>query len=108
MVFRSRETLQPVSMLALAVTVTLLIAPYTWTYDQLLLILPITTVTLAMHQKGVGFPLTAILFLGLDVVALVLLYFDTLLQVEILNAVIPASVLCLCLWVLNGRIPASA
>ncbi len=106
-VFRFRQALRPVSVLALAVTVTLLIAPYTWTYDQLLLILPITTLTLAMHQMGVRFPLTAVLFLGLDLLALVLLYFDTVLQVEILNAVIPAVILGQCFWYFNPRMPAT-
>ena len=107
-IFRFRANLQPLSVLALAITVTLLIAPYTWTYDQLLLILPITSVTVAMHRMGVRFPLTAVLFLGIDVLALVLLFFDSLLQVEILNVVIPAVVLGLCLWCLNPRLPANA
>lgn len=107
-VLRFPAGLRPVSVLALAVTTTMLITPYTWTYDQLLLILPITTVTLVMFQKGVRFALPAILFIGLDVVALVLLYFDIMLQVEILNVVIPTCVLCLCLWVLNPRLPGSA
>jgi len=106
-VFRSQAGLRPVSVLALVVTVTLLIAPYTWTYDQLLLILPITTLTLAMHQMGFRFPLTAVLFLGLDLLALVLLYFDTVLQVEILNAVIPAVILGQCFWYFNPRMPAT-
>jgi hypothetical protein len=105
MIFLSRTVLRPVRVLALAVTITLLIAPYTWTYDQLLLILPITTLTIAMDQMGVRFPLTAVLFLGLDLLALVLLYFDTVLQVEILNVVIPAVILGQCFWYFNPRVP---
>jgi hypothetical protein len=57
---------------------------------------------------GVRFPLTAVLFLGVDVLVLVLLYFDTILQVEILNVVIPAVVLGLCLWYLHPALPANA
>ncbi len=99
--------LAPLSILALAVTVTLLITPYTWTYDQLLLLLPITAVILAMDRQGVRFPLTASLFLLIDVLVVVLLFFDVLLQVEILNVVIPLVVFGLCLGWLNRCIPAS-
>ena len=86
--------LQPLSVLALAVTVTLLITPYTWTYDQLLLILPITAVTLAMHRMGVRFPLTATFSWEWMCLYIVLLFFDTMLQVEILNVIVPA----VCSW----------
>ena len=104
----SQATLRPVSVLALAVSVTLLVTPYTWTYDQLLLILPISAVILAMDRSGVRFPLTASTFLGIDVLVVILLFFDTLLQVEILNVLVPLVVFCLCLWKLDSRIPAQA
>jgi len=106
-IFRFRLNLQSVNVLALAVTVTLLIAPYTWTYDQLLLIFPITVVSLAMDGSRVRFPVTASLFLGIDVLVVILLFFDTMLQVEILNVVIPASVLGLCLLYLDPRLSAA-
>ena len=102
---RSHATLRPVSVLALAVCVTLLVTPYTWTYDQLLLILPLTTAILAMDRRGVRFLLTASVFLGIDVLAVILLIFDTMLQVEILNVLVPLAVFGLCLWYLSRRIP---
>ena len=99
----TRAALRPVSVLALAVSVTLLVTPYTWTYDQLLLMLPLTTLILAMDRMGVRFALTASLFLGIDVLAVILLYFDSLLQVEILNVLIPLVVFGLCLhWLGRG------
>ena len=102
----SHTTLRPVSVLALAVSVTLLVTPYTWTYDQLLLTLPLTTVILAMDRSGVRFPLTASIFLGIDVFVVLLLFFDVMLQVEILNVLVPLVIFCLCLWKLDARIPA--
>jgi hypothetical protein len=108
LVLRRNITRQPLAIIALAISATILITPYTWTYDQVLLILPITCVTLAMHRMGVRFPLTAVLFLGVDVLVLFLLYFDAVLQVEILNVVIPACILGLCIWVMNPRLPANA
>ena len=97
-VLRSRATLQPVTVLALAVTVTLLVAPYTWTYDQLLLILPAVGITLAMDKLGHSFALVSILFLGMDVIVVVILFFDAMLRVEILNVVFPSIVLGLFAW----------
>jgi hypothetical protein len=102
----AHANLRPVSVLALAVSVTLLVTPYTWTYDQLLLILPLTTVILAMDRSGVRFPLTASVFLGIDVLVVILLFFDVMLQVEILNVLIPMIVFGLCLWKLDARISA--
>ncbi len=104
---RAHANLQPLSLLALAVSVTLLVTPYTWTYDQLLLILPLSVVTLAMDRRGVRFPLAASLFVGIDVLVVILLFFDVMLQVEILNAFIPMLVFGLCMWFLTRRIPAS-
>ncbi len=107
-IFRLRASLQPISVLALVITVTLLIAPYTWTYDQLLLLLSITFVTVTLHRMGLRFPLAAVLFLGIDLLALILLFFDALLEDEILNVVIPAVILGLCLWLLKPSLPVDA
>jgi hypothetical protein len=98
LVLRSRAHLAPLTVVGLAVSVTLLVTPYTWTYDQLLLIIPITVVTLAMDRMGYGFPLTATIFLGIDFLVVVLLFFDVLMEVEILNAIVPIVVLGLCAW----------
>jgi hypothetical protein len=97
--------MRPVDVVALAVCVTLLVTPYTWTYDQLLLILPLTTAILAMDRMGVRFLLTASVFLAIDVLAVILLIFDTLLQVEIWNVLVPLAVFGLCLVYLTRRIP---
>ena len=97
-VLRSRATLQPVPVLALAVTVTLLVTPYTWTYDQLLLILPAVGITLAMDKLVYRFALVSLWFLGMDVRVVVVLFFDATLHVEILNVVFPGIVLGLYAW----------
>jgi hypothetical protein len=103
---RAQAVLRPVSVLALAVSVTLLVTPYTWTYDQLLLILPLSAVILAMDRMGVRFLLSASVFLAMDVLVVILLFFDVMLQVEILNAFIPMLVFGLCLRWLTRDVPA--
>jgi hypothetical protein len=104
-ILRHRKRLPPASVLALAVTVTLLITPYTWTYDQVLLVLPITLLILALDQMGVRLLFNALIFLGLDALIIVLLYYDTILRAEILNVVIVALVFGLCLWGFPHSIP---
>jgi hypothetical protein len=83
------KDLTPVNALALAVTLTLLVTPYTWTYDQLLLIIPITLVTLAIDRLGGRLLLAAVIFPAIDVLVMVLLIFNVIMQVEILNASCP-------------------
>jgi hypothetical protein len=100
-ILHAHATLRPVSVLALAAGVTLLITPYTWTYDQLLLVLPLSAVILAMDRRGVRFPLTASVFLGIDVLVFALLFLDVVMQVEIWNVLIPLVVFCMCLWGLD-------
>jgi arabinofuranan 3-O-arabinosyltransferase len=106
-ILRSQADRRPLSVLALTVTVTLLVTPYSWTYDQLLLILPITMVVLAMDRRRVWFPLTSALFLGIDILFVFVLFFDTILQGEILNVVITMLVFGLCLLYLKPRLPAN-
>jgi hypothetical protein len=79
---------------------TLLVTPYTWTYDQLLLIIPITLVTLAIERHGGRLLLAAMVFPAIDVLVVVLLIINVILQVEILNAFVPLIVSGLCGWFL--------
>ena len=100
LVFKARIT-RPLMAFAIVVTLTLLITPYTWTYDQLLLLIPITTITLAIGKSKRGFLPAAFLFLAIDSLTIILLIFDTILDVEILNALIPLLVLGLVALYLN-------
>lgn len=93
-----RLNLTPLQVISLAVSTTLLVTPYTWTYDQLLLVIPITALMLYYEFKGKRFLLTASFFVGIDLLAVFLLFFDTLLRTEILNALIPLVILGLCGW----------
>jgi hypothetical protein len=97
LLFRSKS-LTPLEVLGLVVTVTLLIAPYTWTYDQLLLLIPIVLITLALDGKRGGFLLAIGFFLILDLFLVIILVFDSILGVEILNAILPLIILGLLAW----------
>jgi hypothetical protein len=103
LVLRPRQDLQPAALIGLAITVTLLITPYTWTYDQLLLLLPITVVTLSLDQLKQGFLVSASLFIAIDIIAVLILIFDFMLKIEILNFLIPMLVFGLGAWVMTRR-----
>jgi hypothetical protein len=90
---RRRGNMAPLAALSLATTVTLLVTPYTWTYDQLMLLLPIAAVTFSLGRRRRGFIPAALFFLSLDLLAVFLLVVNTVLDKEILNIVIPLVVL---------------
>jgi len=96
-----KKDLTPANVLALAVTLTLLVTPYTWTYDQLLLLIPITLVTLVIDRPGGRLLLAAVMFPAIDVLVVILLIFNVILQVEILNALVPLIVSGLGGWFLT-------
>lgn len=93
LVLLARADISPMMFIAMAVTVTLLVTPYTWTYDQLLLVLPIVSATLAMDKIGVRFVWVSTLFLGLDIIVVIILFFNATLNVEIINVIVPMLVL---------------
>jgi hypothetical protein len=100
---RRRGDMTPLTALSLAIPVTLLVTPYTWTYDQLLLLLPVAAITFSLGSRKRGFLPAALLFLGLDLLAVFLLVFNTALDMEILNAVIPLVVLGLVIVLLPRK-----
>lgn len=83
----------PLNAFSLCIALTLLITPYTWTYDQLLLLVPVTAVIFFWGERKHGFMPAALLFPILDLLAVLLLFFNTRLQVEILNGLIPLVIL---------------
>jgi len=95
--------ISPFTLVSLAATVTLLVTPYIWTYDQLLLLLPVVDLTVALDRGRARLSLASALFLGLDILVVVLLIFDTLMDVEIFNALIPLLVLGIYVGLQTGR-----
>jgi hypothetical protein len=90
-----RTDITPLTLISLSATVTLLVTPYTWTYDQILLLLPIVDLTLKMKEDGIRYILVSTWPLGLDFLILLILVLDTLLKVEIFNAIVPLLILVL-------------
>jgi hypothetical protein len=84
----------PVLIVSLAITTTLLITPYTWPYDQLLLILPMFAIFLEMNKRKYPFLLKSILFIVVDIIAFIILIISARIQLEIINVFIPLIIFC--------------
>lgn len=97
---RKQKVLSPALAVGLAISVMLLLTPYSWPYDQLLLIVPIITVTMCLAKDGYKFMPTALIFLVIDIVAMILLGISARIQMEIWNVTIPLSVFGLLVWYL--------
>ena len=80
-----------------------MVTPYSWSYDQLLLVIPIMTTALALVDRGKGFLFAALLFPGMALLSLIVLIPDDALGIEILNVFIPLVVFLLLAFILPGK-----
>ena len=78
--------------IGLSIVVTLLITPYIWAYDQILLVLPIVLVTAHLMRTGAPYLAGALFFLAVDVGALVLLLLAVQTQADAWSGLVPAAV----------------
>lgn len=95
---KKSNNLSPSLAVSLAITITLLLTPYTWIYDQLLLIAPIVILVLLLANERYRYLLASLLFLGVDILALLLFGVALKLQLDIWSASIPLFILCLTVW----------
>jgi hypothetical protein len=99
--WKKRRVLSPALAAGLAITATLLLTPYTWTYDQFLLALPIFAIILGLVAKGYRFLPTVLFFFAIDVLAMALLAISAITHLEIWNVAIPLAVLGWLVWYLS-------
>ncbi len=90
---KKRTTLSILDVTSLAITITLFVTPYTWPYDQILLIIPIFDIIKSMKILKYPYLAIAAAFLSIDVLAVILLYISARMQREVWNAFIPFVVL---------------
>ena len=93
-----QKTLSPTSVISLVIPAVLLLTPYTWSYDQLLLQIPIITLTMSWAKRGYRFLPIALLSLAIDILAFFMLGISARLERDLWNVMIPLSVLLLLLW----------
>jgi hypothetical protein len=93
---------QPLQVVALAATMGLLVTPYVWAYDQVLLVLPIALVTLHLMRRGTSYLVGALFFLALDIGGLALLVLANQTGEDVWSALVPAAVGAALVWTMVG------
>jgi hypothetical protein len=104
-VAKNGKTLSPTLVTGFAITVMLLVTPSAWPYDQLLLVLPILTVTMNLAKNDYPFLPVALIFLALDALAFLLLGISASIEREYWNAIVPLFVFFLLTWFLSMKRP---
>lgn len=79
--------------LSLAICATLLVTVYLWTYDQLLLLLPLLWIIRELIRRKSRFLLPATLLLWVDLAYILLMLITLRMQMEIWNVLLPLAVL---------------
>ena len=100
MVFAKR--LSGLPLVALSIAVALLVTPYIWAYDQILLLLPITLLLGELIRRGRVFLLNALAFLALDIVGLALLFLALRTGEDVWSALLPLLVGAALAWLIAG------
>ena len=97
-IFKSPGNLSPALVMSLVIPIALLVTPYGWAYDQILLIIPILVVVIAMIAKGFPYIIPAALFLVISLLALAFV----LLAMKIEYDMWSAGVVFICLILVAG------
>ena len=84
--------------LSLSLPAALLVMPYGWAYDQVLLLVPLAVATLAAARAGFPYLVSALLFLAVDLLAIVLLLLAAAAGEDTWSALVPLVVWVLVLW----------
>jgi hypothetical protein len=89
----------PSVAVAVLIPVALLITPYSWVYDQILLIVPISLVTVCFFKQHFPYLFSAFLLLIIDIIAIALLVLAISLDGDMGSAVVPSISLLLVMFV---------
>jgi len=89
--------------LSLVISLAVFMTPYLWTYDQILLLIPVVTIMALIHKRGAPFLVSALFFLLVDVVFLAILWSSLQIEMENLGALIPLLLFGVLFSLLNRR-----
>ena len=104
----ARPARQPMQMFCLYIPLALLIMPYDWAYDQVLLVIPLVYATMQFAYGGFKYLGTALVFICVDILAIMLLLAAVSTGEDTLSAAIPLAVFCLAVWAWRVSVRTSA
>lgn len=87
------RSLTPAEVIGLAIPVTLLVTPYIWPYDQILLLFPIVQIMVMMKNLQVKYLGSSMFFIGISISSYILYAFTVRIEMENLNALLSLIVL---------------
>jgi len=94
------KEITPLIGVGLSGTIALLITPYLWPYDQIILVLPILLIIVTLKNLHTSYLLHALFFIGIDIVGYVLFGISTIIEIENLNGFLPLLLLGIYIWIL--------
>ena len=103
---RGHQHLSPALIVSFVICIVLLITPYTWSYDQLLLLLPIVIITMGLATRGYRFLPVVLIFITIDILAFILLGINARVGKDLWYVILPISILTLLLLYLLTDKPA--
>jgi len=95
---KGRNRLSPLAAIGLSVSVAVLVTPYIWAYDQILLVLPIVYIVTVLMRRGQPYLVGALFFLMVDVAAIGLLLVAVQVGQDYWSGLIPAVVGAALVW----------
>jgi hypothetical protein len=98
--FLLRFRLRVMDMASLAVPLGLLVTPFGWAYEQVLLVLPIVWMMGRLSEKS-PFLVGALMFLALSVLSLALLFLAASLGHDAWSFIVPLVCFIACLWLVS-------
>jgi hypothetical protein len=100
--------LGPIQAGGLAGTVVLLVTPYTWNYDMVLLVLPVVAIAMMLSRRGTPYLVYALVPLAFTILGW-LLYIPTLMMAqEMINFLLPLLILFAAAALFFAPMPSSA
>ena len=97
--------LSPALVVSLAVITMLLVTPYYWAYDQLLLVVPIVTITMCLARHGYRYLPVSLIFFMLGILSWALVGIAYVIHKDVWTIGVPLCVLGLLIWCLTkGRV----
>lgn len=103
LIARRSLILSPAFVVSSAVVIMLLVTPTCWPYDQLLLLIPIVTVTMSMAKMGYRFLPVSLVFIGIDLFAWMLFALAFIINKDVWTVCVPLLISGLLIWVLIIR-----
>lgn len=96
-VYQKRIALTPIEVMAFAIPPAVLVTPYLWAYDQVVLILPILVCLGLLIERRVRYLIAATFFLIVDLIALVFVYIAAQSETDIISVALPLLIWALLL-----------